>query len=217
MNYLYLVLEVILGYLIGSVNSAVWIGKMFYGIDIREHGSGNAGATNVIRVLGYKAGIPVLLFDMLKGWFAVYLAVLFHPGLTAVDDIIYLKIALALAAVFGHVFPVFAGFKGGKGVGTLAGAGIALFPFPFVCVFFIFAITLAVSHYVSLSSLFAGIALPFFVYFLNGHGSGHPGLVALSLLIAVFIPFTHRKNIKRLLKGEENKFDFLRKKQSQPK
>jgi glycerol-3-phosphate acyltransferase PlsY len=211
MNYIWLILEVIAAYLIGSVNSAVWIGKTFYQTDIRKYGSGNAGATNVIRVLGYKAGIPVLLFDVFKGWFAVYIAVLFHPGLTDIDNIIYLKIALALAAVIGHVFPVFAGFKGGKGVGTLAGAGIALFPVPMACVLGVFILTLAISHFVSLASLLAGLSLPFFVFYINFHGN--PGLLILSLVVAVFIPLTHRNNIRRLIKGEENKFDFTRKKQ----
>jgi len=210
MNYLYLVIEVVLAYLIGSVNPAVWIGNTFYKVDIRKHGSGNAGATNVIRVLGYKAGIPVLLFDVFKGWFAVQLVTMFHAGVTTEENLIYVKIALALAAVIGHVFPVFASFKGGKGVGTLAGAGIAVFPLPFLCVLGVFIITLAISRYVSLSSLLAGLSLPFFVLFFTH--PFHPGLMILALMVAVFIPVTHRKNIRRLLKGEENKFDFKRKK-----
>jgi len=123
-----IVLQVLLAYLVGSIPSAVWIGKLLYRIDIREHGSGNAGATNVIRVLGYKAGIPVLLFDVFKGWFAVFLTTLFpHHGI-APDQVTYIQIGAAVAAALGHVFPVFAGFHGGKGVGTMAGVGIFLFP-----------------------------------------------------------------------------------------
>src|SRR5512137_2237345 len=123
----YLIAEILLAYLIGSIPSAVWVGKLFYKIDIRKHGSGNAGATNVIRVLGYKAGIPVLLFDVFKGWFDVQVAMLFPHDLLPEDGLNYLRMGLAVAAVLGHIFPVFAGFRGGKGVATLAGVGIALY------------------------------------------------------------------------------------------
>jgi len=202
--------ELILAYLIGSIPSAVWVGRWFYGIDIREHGSGNAGATNVIRILGYKAGIPVLLFDVFKGWFAVQIAwILPHAALSA-EWLEYLRIGLALAAVLGHIFPVFAGFRGGKGVGTLAGVGIALYPVALLIVLGIFVVTLAATRYVSLSSLLGGIAFPFVVYFITGER--HYGLLILAVLVAVFIPLTHLKNIRRLLKGEENKFRFRRNK-----
>ncbi|MFZ4521884.1 MAG: glycerol-3-phosphate 1-O-acyltransferase PlsY [Bacteroidales bacterium] len=211
MTVIYIILEIIAAYLVGSIASAVWIGKMLYGIDVRQHGSGNAGATNVIRVLGYKAGIPVLLVDVFKGWLAVQIAVwLPVPGL-GTEAIIYLRIATALAAVLGHVFPVYAGFKGGKGVGTVAGAGISLFPLAILIVLVVFIVVLAATHYVSLSSILASLAFPLVVYFIIG--VRHPGLLGLSLLVAVFIPATHRKNIRRLLKGEERKFDFKRKKE----
>jgi glycerol-3-phosphate acyltransferase PlsY len=210
MTVIYIVLEVLAAYLLGSVPSAVWIGKMLYGIDVRQHGSGNAGATNVIRVLGYKAGIPVMLFDVFKGWLAVQLAVWIPiPGLSA-EIMIYVRIGMALAAVLGHVFPVYAGFKGGKGVGTIAGVGISLFPLAILLVLLVFIIVLAATHYVSLASILASLAFPLVVWFVIG--IRHPGLIGLSLLVAVFIPATHRKNIRRLLKGEENKFDFRRKK-----
>lgn len=210
MTVLYILLEVVAAYLLGSIPSAVWIGKMLYGIDVRQHGSGNAGATNVIRVLGYKAGIPVLLFDVFKGWLAVQLAVwLPVPGLSQ-ELMIYVRIGMALAAVLGHVFPVYAGFKGGKGVGTIAGVGISLFPLAILLVLVVFILVLAVTHYVSLASIIASIAFPLVVFFIIG--VRHPGLIGLSLVVAVFIPATHRKNIQRLLKGEERKFDFRRKK-----
>jgi glycerol-3-phosphate acyltransferase PlsY len=210
MTILFIVLEILAAYLLGSIASAVWIGKMIYGIDVREHGSGNAGATNVIRVLGYKAGIPVLLVDVFKGWLAVQIAIWFPiPGISP-EIVTYVRISLALAAVMGHVFPVFAGFKGGKGVGTIAGTGISLFPLAILLVLVVFIIVLAVTHYVSLSSIVAALAFPLVVYFMTG--VRHPGLISLSLLVAVFIPATHRKNISRLLKGEERKFDFRRKK-----
>jgi glycerol-3-phosphate acyltransferase PlsY len=210
MTLFYIVLEILAAYLLGSVPSAVWVGKIFYGIDVRQHGSGNAGATNVIRVLGYKAGIPVMLFDVFKGWLAVQLAIwLPVPGLSA-DLMTYVRIGMALAAVMGHVFPIYVGFKGGKGVGTIAGAGIALFPLAILLVLAIFIVVLASTHYVSLSSVIASLAFPLIVIFLLG--IRHPGLVGLSLLVAVFIPATHRKNISRLLKGEERKFEFRKKK-----
>lgn len=206
---LFIFLEILAAYLLGSIPSAVWIGKMIYGIDVRQHGSGNAGATNVIRVLGYKAGIPVMLIDILKGWLAVQLPLWISvPGMTD-EMLIYVRIAAALAAVLGHVYPVYVGFKGGKGVGTIAGAGISLFPLSLLIVLGIFIVVLATTHFVSLSSIIASIAFPLVVFFILG--VRHPGLVGLSILVAVFIPATHRKNIKRLIKGEENKFDFRRK------
>jgi glycerol-3-phosphate acyltransferase PlsY len=213
MNPIYLSLEILLAYLIGSIPSAVWVGKLFYGIDVRQHGSGNAGATNVIRVLGYKAGIPVLVLDVFKGWAAVQVIFLFpHAGLSE-DFITYVRICMAFAAVLGHVFPVFAGFKGGKGVGTLAGAAIALYPFALLVVLALFIIILAVTRYVSLSSILCGISFPFIVIFITRQE--HSGLIILAIVVAVFIPLTHLKNIKRLILGKENKFDFRRKKKEE--
>jgi glycerol-3-phosphate acyltransferase PlsY len=210
MGNFYLILEILLAYLIGSIPSAVWIGKLFYNTDVRQYGSGNAGATNVIRVLGYKAGIPVLLFDVLKGWAAVQIIFIFpHLGLSD-DFITYVRICMAFAAVLGHVFPVFAGFKGGKGVGTLAGVAIALYPVALLIVFILFICILTLTRYVSLASILCGILFPFIVIFITEQK--HPGLIILSVIIAIFIPLTHSKNIKRLMRGTENKFEFLRKK-----
>jgi acyl phosphate:glycerol-3-phosphate acyltransferase len=202
-------LLILIAYLVGSIPSAVWVGKIFYGIDVRQHGSGNAGATNVIRVLGYKAGIPVMLFDVFKGWVAVQVVFLFpHAGLSE-DYITYIRISMAFAAVLGHVFPLYAGFKGGKGVGTLAGAAIALYPLALLVVLGIFILTLTLTRYVSLSSVLCGILFPFIVIFITGQT--HPGLVILALVVAIFIPLTHIKNIRRLVKGTEIKFDFRKK------
>lgn len=213
-QYVYYGLGLILAYLIGSVPSAVWIGKGLYGIDVREHGSGNAGATNVIRVLGYKAGIPVMLVDVFKGWLAVQLVFLFpHSGLSQ-DAMVYFKIACAMAAVLGHIFPVYVGFRGGKGVGTLAGVAIALYPLALLIVLGVFILSLTVSRYVSLSSILGGIIFPFIVIFITGEKN--PGLIFLSVIVAFFIPLTHRKNIRRLLRGEENKFIFKRKDNEKP-
>jgi len=201
-----IIVQLVLAYLLGSIPSAVWMGKVVYGIDIRQHGSGNAGATNVIRVLGYKAGIPVMMFDVFKGWFAVFITSLFPDQGMTPDQIIYVEIGAAVAAALGHVFPVFAGFRGGKGVGTMAGVGIYLFPWALLIVLGIFIAVLAISRYVSLSSCIAASAFPFTVVFITGEH--HPGLVILSAFVAVFVLFTHRANISRLLKGQENKFNF---------
>jgi acyl phosphate:glycerol-3-phosphate acyltransferase len=209
-----IVIEIVLAYLIGSIPSAVWVGRIFYRIDVREHGSGNAGATNVIRVLGYKAGVPVLLFDIFKGWFAVQLAVLFPPPGLPAESVAYLRIALAVAVVLGHIFPVYAGFKGGKGVAVLAGVAIALYPLALLIVLGVFIICLALSRYVSLSSIISALVFPVIVIILLGET--HPGMIILSILVCIFVPFSHRKNIHRLLKGRENKFLFKRKKSSDP-
>ncbi len=205
------ILAIVLAYLIGSIPTSVWIGRVFYGIDVRTKGSGNAGATNTIRVLGYKAGIPVLIFDIFKGWFAVFIAVFFYDKTSGLPDFLDLKIILSIAAVIGHVFPVYVGFKGGKGIATLLGVGIALFPQAAWIVVLIFIIVLIISGYVSLSSMIAAISLPFIEYFLLGHNQ-HYSLIILSIAVAVFVPITHRKNIKRLINKEESKFSIRKKK-----
>lgn len=195
-------------YLLGSIPSAVWIGKSFYGIDVREHGSQNAGATNTLRVLGRKAALVVFIMDILKGTLAVNLALFsaYAPGGT---EIINLKIILVVAAVLGHIFPVFAGFKGGKGVATLTGSLVALFPLTVLVCFAIFFITLNITHYVSLSSMITGVLLPIISYFV--FGQHYPPLVIFSVTISILLIITHRKNIKRLLNNEESKI-YLNKK-----
>lgn len=201
--------EILLAYLIGSIPTSVWVGKLFYGIDVREHGSGNAGATNTIRVLGYKAGIPVMLVDVFKGWLSVQLVHIFPDTQFSPDTVLYIEIALAAAAVLGHIFPVYVGFRGGKGVGTLAGVAIALYPVALLIVLGVFILTLTATRYVSLSSILGALVFPVAVVFITCQH--HPGLMVLSVLVAIFVPLTHLKNIKRLLKGEENRFDFKRK------
>lgn len=207
---LYVFLEILAAYLIGSIASALWVGKLVYGVDIRQHGSGNAGATNVIRIFGYKAGIPVMIFDIFKGWLAVQLATWINPGDFSGNQLIYMRVIMGIAAVLGHVFPVFAGFRGGKGVGTFAGVGIALYPLALLIVLGIFIVVLVSTRYVSLSSILGSLAFPLIVILITREGN--PALIALSVMVALFIPWTHRKNIRRLLKGEEHKFVFSGKK-----
>lgn len=198
------VILIVIAYLLGSIPTAVWVGKIFFRIDVREHGSGNAGATNTIRVLGWKAGLPVFLFDVFKGWLAVTLAGVILSGQLDGEQMIFLKITLAAAVVIGHVFPMFAGFRGGKGVATLLGVGIALYPLAVWVVLGIFITILLVTGFVSLGSITGAVLFPFIDIFIFHQENSW--LIGLSILVAVFIPVTHRKNIKRLIKGEESKF-----------
>lgn len=204
MMVLQFVILIVIAYLLGSIPTAVWVGKIFFGIDVREHGSGNAGATNTIRVLGWKAGLPVFLFDVFKGWLAVTLAGVILSGHLTGEQMIFLKITLAAAVVIGHVFPMLAGFRGGKGVATLLGVGIALYPLTVWVVLGIFITILLVTGFVSLGSITGAVLFPFIDIFIFHQENSW--LLGLSILVAVFIPVTHRKNIKRLIKGEESKF-----------
>ena len=208
MNF-YLVSGLVLAYLIGSIPTSVWIGRVFHGIDVRQKGSGNAGATNTIRVLGWKAGVPVLLFDVFKGWFAVYMINFLPLEFTGVSFMVWAKIALAASAVLGHIFPVYIGFKGGKGVATLLGVGIALYPVAVWFVVLLFVLVLLLSRIVSLSSVIASVSFPLIVILFDF--TGHLSLIILSVAVGVFVPLTHLSNIKRLLKGEEKPFSWRRK------
>ena len=196
-----LVVIVLLAYLIGSVPSAVWVGKYFYGVDVREHGSGNAGATNVLRTLGKKPGIAVLILDILKGFAAVNLSWL-TPYSPADSEWMGIRAALGVVAILGHIFPLFAGFRGGKGVATMTGTLLALNPAAAVIAIIFFMVVLSFTKYVSLSSMATALMLP--VIFGAWFGSG-TALSLYAFTVAAIIVMTHRKNIKRLMKGEENK------------
>jgi len=205
MNIFYLVLSINLSYLLGSIPTAVWVGKSFFGLDIRTRGSGNAGATNVIRVFGWKAGIPVLLFDMFKAWMAVKLAYWLPVGLDG-ELLINFSILLGVIAVLGHVFPVFAGFKGGKGVASLAGMLVGLYPEAFFPVLAVFLIVFILSGFVSLGSIIAAVLFPVIVIFVFSAQS--TTLIVFSILVAIAVPILHAKNIKRLRAGTETKIRF---------
>ena len=196
---------IVLAYLLGSIPSAVWIGKKYYGIDIREHGSKNAGTTNMLRVLGRRAAAPVLALDFLKGFVAVtVIELLQYDELIGPNDIINLKIAAVVAAVLGHIFPIFAGFRGGKGVATLVGAVTGIYPPAILLCFGVWIVVLMISHYVSLSSMIAGCCFPVFTL-ISPKVNGSVPFVVFSFAIAVLLIFTHRKNIKRLREGTESK------------
>lgn len=190
--------------MLGSIPTAVWVGKSFHGIDVREHGSGNAGATNTIRVLGWRTGIPVLIVDVIKGWAAASLPVWFSSATASPEAVINYQILTGVIAIIGHIFPLFAGFRGGKGVATTFGFLLALnLPVTLICLG-IFLLVLLLSGYVSLSSISAGIAFPILVFTL--FESPSELFRYFSIIIAVALVVTHQKNIVRLIRGEEKKF-----------
>jgi acyl phosphate:glycerol-3-phosphate acyltransferase len=210
MNPLIAILAGVLAYLLGSIPSAVWIGKRFHNIDVREHGSGNAGTSNVIRVLGWKTGIPVLIVDLAKGWLAAMLPVFFHLAGQGSALLTNLQIAAGIIAIVGHIFPVFAGFRGGKGVASIFGVFLALQPLLTVYCTGIFLVILFVTGIVSVSSMGAGIAFPILLFLLFDTPSVLFRIFAVIVAIALLV--THRKNIARLLKGEETKLIRFKKK-----
>jgi glycerol-3-phosphate acyltransferase PlsY len=197
------VLVFALAYLLGSIPSAVWIGKQFHNIDVRLHGSGNAGTTNVIRVLGWKTGIPVLIIDIAKGWLAASLPVFFNLAGSESSLLINLQILAGITAISGHIFPVFAGFKGGKGVATVFGVLLAIQPLLTLCSLGVFLVILLLTGIVSISSMSAGVAFPIFLLLVFGT----PSIVfkIFSIFVAIALLATHRKNIGRLMRGEESK------------
>ncbi len=201
---------VVLAYLMGSISSAVWLGKWMKGVDVRNLGSGNAGFANVMRNLGPQVGIPVLVIDTMKGFLAVQLAFLI-PGIETDTDIFYFwQICFGVAALLGHLFPIFSGFRGGKGVATGLGIVIALFPLGAVLSFGVFLVALLISQYMSLGSLLAGISFPLFVMFLEP--VDNVPLIVFSWLVAVLLILTHQKNIDRILKGQEHRATIFKKK-----
>lgn len=204
----------VLAYLLGSIPAAVWIGRQFHKIDVRQHGSGNAGTTNVIRVLGWKTGIPVLLIDIAKGWLAASLPVFFKLAEPESSLLINLQIIAGMTAILGHIFPVFAGFKGGKGVATVFGVLLALHPLLTLCSMGVFLIILLITGIVSVSSMSAGLSFPIFLLFVFGT----PSLMfkIFSIFVAIALLITHRKNIGRLIRGEESKLIKSGKKNKTP-
>lgn len=201
-------LLIILAYLIGSIPTALIISKKFFGIDIRDFGSGNMGATNAFRVLGPKYGTLIMVLDILKGMSAVGLFYFLPYYLTNELERTNFMMGLGLAAVIGHIFPVFANFKGGKGVATLLGMLIAVQPIVALCCIGVFLLVLFLTRYVSLSSILGAIMLPVCVLWIwNEHELSYR---AFALLVAFLVIITHQKNISRLLKGAENRIPILK-------
>ena len=203
-------LSVVLAYLLGSIPSAVWIGKRFHNIDVREHGSGNAGTTNTIRVLGWATGIPVLLIDIAKGWLAAMMPVFFHLADSGTALMTNLQMMTGIIAIIGHIFPVFAGFRGGKGVATVFGVFLALQTLLTLCCMGVFLTVLFITGIVSVSSMSAGISFPvlLFLFF------DTPSILfkIFAILVGIALLVTHRTNIGRIWRGEETKLLKFKKK-----
>ena len=203
MNILDTVLAALMAYLLGSIPSAVWIGKRFHNIDVREHGSGNAGTTNTIRVLGWTTGIPVLIIDIAKGWLASMLPVFFHLAAGESALLTNLKLIAGIIAIIGHIFPVFAGFRGGKGVATVFGVFLAVQPLLTICVMGVFLAVLFTTGIASVASMSAGVSFPvlLFVFF------DTPSVLfkIFAVLVGAALLVTHRENMRRIWRGEEKK------------
>lgn len=204
------VIVLILSYLVGSFPTAIIAGKLLKKIDIREHGSGNAGATNVFRVLGWKAGLIVLLIDMFKGFVAVYWIAQLIPSAENANMFSIYKILAGVAAIVGHIWTIFAGFKGGKGVGTAAGVFLGLQPVPvFICLLVFVGIVYR-TRYVSLGSMTAALLLPVILLvqkLILSKPVPVPDII-IALLLAILIVIMHRENINRLVEGKESKLTF---------
>jgi len=201
-------LLIITAYLIGSIPTALIISKHFFGVDIREYGSGNMGATNTFRVLGSKFGTIVMIGDMLKGILAVALFNLLPYYLTNELDRTNLMIGLGLAAVAGHIYPIWAQFRGGKGVATLFGMLLAIQPVVAASCIGVFLLVLFLTRYVSLSSILASVALPICVLWIYNEKEVFYRVFAVA--VSVLVVLTHQKNISRLLKGNENRVPILK-------
>lgn len=216
-----LIFIIILSYLVGSIPTSIIISKLVRGIDIRDYGSGNAGGTNVFRVIGWKWGILTILLDALKGAIAVvivarlYLDNIPFNNITPFDDFTLVQIFCGVAAVIGHIWTVFAGFKGGKGIATALGFLITIITVDMLLALGIFILVVFLSRYISLGSLSAAVSVPIilivreniFGVHIPGYNTILPFIIALSLLVI----YTHRKNIDRLIKGSENKISFFKK------
>ncbi len=202
------VLLILLAYLIGSIPTAIWVSKYFFGIDIRDYGSGNAGATNTFRVLGSRWGTFVMVADVLKGLVATSLYILIPYYLHDEWDRTNFMVGLGLAAVAGHIFPIWADFRGGKGVATLFGMIIAIQPLVAVCCVGVFLLVLYLTRFVSLSSILASVAFAVLILFI--FNEKEPLYRAFAIAVALLVILTHQKNISRLLRGSESKVPIFK-------
>lgn len=217
-----LIVVVILSYLVGSIPTSIIVSKMVKGIDIRHHGSGNAGGSNVFRILGWKYGLLVILLDALKGVIAVLLVSRLYfgsfpfPNATPFDDFTLVQIIAGIAAVLGHIWTVFAGFKGGKGIATGLGFLVSIVTIDMLLGLVVFAIVVAVSKYISLGSLSAAVSVPLFMIIReNIFGvdiSGYHTILPFTIFLAFLVMYTHKANLTRIFSGNENKISLSKKK-----
>lgn len=209
-DLIFILLGAIAAYLLGSIPTAIWTSKLYYGIDIRQHGSGNAGATNTFRVLGVKAGCFVMAIDILKGWTATSIASFFvFLEIVSYDEfilykIIFYKLIFGSLAILGHIFPIYAGFKGGKGVATLLGMMLAVNPILTLICVGVFVVVLLLSRYVSLGSILATLSFPL-LSLTPRFRPDDPILIIFGFLMFAVVVLTHQKNIVKLIHGEENR------------
>lgn len=193
MTWLFLVLA----YLVGATPTSYVVGRAFHNVDLRRHGSGNLGATNTFRVLGWRAAVPVMIVDVAKGW----LPTAFFPLWDGAEPLGW-ALGYGAAAIIGHVFSIYVGFRGGKGVATSAGVFMALAPWAVLIAGIVWGIVVTLSRIVSLGSLTAALVLPIAVY-----ATGEPRMeIFLSIALALFVFYAHRTNVRRLVRGEENRF-----------
>ncbi len=196
-----LLVTVILAYLLGSLPWSVWLGRALKGVDLRELGSGNAGATNAFRVLGKPIGSVVLILDMLKGFAAVNLVFLQDEFVAHTEAWMIFRIGLGLMAILGHVFPVFAGFRGGKGVATMTGIGLALQPLSTLAAMGVYLLTFLLTRISALGSLLAALSYPIWIIWV--FHTEYISLKVFSLFVVLLVLITHRSNIQRLIQGKE--------------
>jgi glycerol-3-phosphate acyltransferase PlsY len=199
----------LIAYLLGSIPTAVWVGKRFYNTDVREHGSKNAGATNTFRVLGKKPGTIVLIIDILKGALAVTVPYFVQQIGTPIEALIEVQLICGVAAILGHIFPLFAGFNGGKGVATSLGVIIGLHPLTALICIGLFLIVFLSSAMVSLGAIISAIAFPLVLHFIFENENVY--LLGFSIVLSFAVILAHHKNIGRILKGEENKMNLFKK------
>ena len=213
-TYYFIAILIVIAYLLGSIPSAVWIGQRYFGVDVREYGSKNAGTTNVLRVLGWKACIPVFVIDFIKGFVAVtMMSLLAYDTNISSTMLINLKIAATAVVVLGHIFPLFADFKGGKGVATIVGAVTGIHPTIALLCFGVWVVVFLIWNYVSVASIVAGCCFPAFVLVMANVNYVRQGeisvvFIVFAFVVAAMLIWTHRKNIARLRSGTESKINL---------
>lgn len=212
---------IILSYLVGSIPTSIIVSKLSRGIDIRNYGSGNAGGTNVMRILGWKHGVFVILLDALKGVLAVIVVARLHHGAvpfenaTPFDDFTLVQIIAGIAAVIGHIWTVFAGFRGGKGIATALGMLLMIVTVDMLVAVGIFIIVVTLSRYVSLGSIIAALSVPLTLIvrenLFHVDVPGYNTLLPFVIITSLLVVYTHRKNVVRLLNGSETRISFSKK------
>jgi glycerol-3-phosphate acyltransferase PlsY len=215
---------IILSYVIGSIPNSIIVSKLTKGIDIRDHGSGNAGGANVMRVLGWKHGLLVILLDAFKGVLVVVVVARLHYGsmpfdnITPFDDFTLVQVIAGISAVIGHIWTIFADFKGGKGIATALGMLMMIITVDMLIAVGVFVIVVTISRYISLGSLIGAISVPLslvireniFNVDIQGYNTILPFIIAVTLLVI----YTHRGNVIRIFNGTENKLNFKKKRVS---